>query len=314
MTLTVLFGSAFSTIGYLLAGMAVLTAIEALAPLHARGRWNRAHLGPNLALTAITFATNLLWNAAVLALVLWLEANGFGLLRWLSVAPLPATLLAVAAFDLAFYAAHVSWHKVPALWRFHAVHHSDPALDVTTTVRQHPVEGVLRYAALAAMAVAIGPSPGAFAIYRAASAINALLEHSNIRAPRWLDRALSLVTTWPMMHKVHHSRLPEQTDTNYGNLFSWWDRLFGTFTPSDRGRSIRYGLDDYDRPELQTTAAMLALPFRNRSVERPELGAKVDDQREEQEAGKHHHPPLPRVHPALPLGAPATARSRWKSR
>jgi sterol desaturase/sphingolipid hydroxylase (fatty acid hydroxylase superfamily) len=249
---------------YLLAGMAVLAAIEALVPLHARGRWNRAHLGPNLALTFTTFAMNLLWNAGILALLVWLEGNGFGLLRWLAVPALPATLVAVAAFDFAFYAVHVSWHKVPALWRFHAVHHSDPALDVTTTARQHPVEGFLRYAALAAMALVLGPSPAAFAIYRTALAVNALLEHSNIAAPRWLDRALALVTTWPMMHKVHHSRLPEETDSNYGNLFSFWDRLFGTYTPSDRGRSIRYGLDGYDRPELQTTAALLALPFRAR--------------------------------------------------
>jgi sterol desaturase/sphingolipid hydroxylase (fatty acid hydroxylase superfamily) len=269
------FETAFSTIGYLLAGMAILAIVEALAPLHARGRWNRTHLAPNLTLTAITFATNLLWNAAVLALIVWLERNGFGLLRWLSVGPLVATLLAVAAFDLAFYVAHVSWHKIPALWRVHSVHHSDPALDVTTTVRQHPLEGVLRYAALAAMAIAIGPTPAAFAIYRSASAINALLEHANFAAPRWLDRALVLVTTWPMMHKVHHSRRPEETDSNYGNLFSFWDRLFGTYTPSDRGRSIQYGLDDYDRPELQTTAALLVLPLR--SVERlGDLGPAVE--------------------------------------
>ncbi len=274
MTPSPLFEAAFSTIGYLLAGMAVLAAVETLVPLHARGRENRAHLGPNLALTFITFATNLLWNAAVVALVIWLEANDFGLLRWLAVPPLPAAFLAVAAFDLAFYGAHVSWHNFPSLWRFHAVHHSDPALDVTTTVRQHPVEGVLRYAAIAAMALAIGPTPAAFAIYRTASALNALLEHSNFRAPRWLDRLLSLVTTWPYLHKVHHSRLPEQTDTNYGNLFSCWDRLFGTFTPSHHGRNIRYGLDGYDRPELQTTTALLALPFR--ATQRPEQAPLLD--------------------------------------
>jgi sterol desaturase/sphingolipid hydroxylase (fatty acid hydroxylase superfamily) len=272
MTPSTLFAAAFSTIGYLLAGMAVVAAVETLVPLHARGRENRAHLGPNLALTFITFATNLLWNAAVVALVIWLEANDFGLLRWLAVPPLPAAFLAVAAFDLAFYAAHVSWHVFPSLWRFHAVHHSDPALDVTTTIRQHPVEGVLRYVAIAAMAIAIGPTPAAFAIYRSASALNALLEHSNIRAPRWLDRMLSLVTTWPYLHKVHHSRLPEQTDTNYGNLFSFWDRLFGTYTPSDRGRHIRYGLDGYDRPELQTTTALLALPFRSAHLRNDVIG------------------------------------------
>ena len=256
-----LFETAFSTIGYLLVGMVVLAGLETVVPLHARVRWNRAHLAPNLALTALTFATNLVWNALVLALVVALESNGFGLLRWLSIPPLAAGVLAIVAFDFAFYAAHRSWHEIPALWRFHAVHHSDPAVDVTTTVRQHPVEGVLRHAALAAMAIAIGPSPAAFAIYRGASAVNALLEHANLRAPRWLDRALALVTTWPHFHKIHHSRSPEQTDSNYGNLFSWWDRLFGTCTPSALGTDIRYGLDGLDRPELQTTAALLAMPF-----------------------------------------------------
>jgi sterol desaturase/sphingolipid hydroxylase (fatty acid hydroxylase superfamily) len=264
MTPSDLFGSGLSTVAYLLVAMAVLAGLEALIPLHARGRWNGAHLAPNLALTFLTFATNLFLNAALLALVVWLEARRFGLLHWLSLPPLAAGGIAVAALDLAFYAAHVSWHKIPSLWRFHAVHHSDPAVDVTTTIRQHPVEGLLRYAAIAAMSVAVGPSAVAFAVYRAASALNALLEHANLRAPRGLDRALSLVTTWPYLHKIHHSRRPEQTDTNYGNLLSVWDRLFGTYTPSQQGASVRYGLDGYDDPALQTTAALLALPFRER--------------------------------------------------
>jgi sterol desaturase/sphingolipid hydroxylase (fatty acid hydroxylase superfamily) len=242
--------------------MAVIAAIELAIPLRARGRWNRDHLGPNLTLTFLTFAISFFLNVGLVALVAWLEVRGFGVLHWLSLPPLVAGIIAVAALDLAFYAAHRSWHKVPLLWRFHAVHHSDPAVDVTTTVRQHPVESLLRYAAMGAMAVAIGPSPTAFAVYRSASALNALLEHANIRAPLWLDGLLSLVTTWPHMHKVHHSRVPEQTDSNYGNLFSVWDRIFGTFTPSRAGTTIAYGLDGLDTPALQTTRGLLALPFR----------------------------------------------------
>jgi sterol desaturase/sphingolipid hydroxylase (fatty acid hydroxylase superfamily) len=114
------------------------------------------------------------------------------------------------------------------------------------------------------MVIAVGPSLAAFAAYRSASALNALLEHANLRMPRGLDRVLSLVTTWPYYHKVHHSRRAEQTNTNYGNLFSWWDRLFGTCTPSHQGLDIRYGLDDLDRPEVQCTTGLLALPFRMR--------------------------------------------------
>jgi len=254
--------STFSTIAVILVAMTLIALTETLVPLHARGRWSRAHVGPNLALTFLTFGMNIFLNIALIATVIWLESKGFGLLRLLSLPALLAGIIAVAALDLSFYVAHVSWHKFPRLWRFHAVHHSDPTVDVTTTIRQHPVESVMRFVALSAMAVVIGPSPAAFAIYRAASALNGLLEHANIRAPHWLGSLLSLVTTWPHMHKVHHSRLREQTDTNYGNLFSFWDRLFGTFTPSREGTSISYGLDGFADPALQTTAALLALPFR----------------------------------------------------
>jgi sterol desaturase/sphingolipid hydroxylase (fatty acid hydroxylase superfamily) len=154
-------------------------------------------------------------------------------------------------------------HKLPALWRYHSVHHSDPAVDVTTTVRQHPGESLIRYAFLGAFAIALGPGPAAFGIYRAWSALNGLFEHANVRMPLWLDWLLSLVTTWPHMHKIHHSRRPEQTDTNYGNIFSLWDRLFATFTPSRQGTDVHYGLDGLDDPAIQTTAGLLALPFRD---------------------------------------------------
>jgi sterol desaturase/sphingolipid hydroxylase (fatty acid hydroxylase superfamily) len=257
------FLSGLTTIGFILVAMAAVTAVEVAIPLHARGRWHRAHLGPNLALTFLTFGTNLFLNIALVAVVIWLESRGFGLLHWLALPPLLAALIAVAALDFSFYAAHLSWHKFPSLWRYHAVHHSDPALDVTTTIRQHPLESLLRYAAMGAMAVVIGPSPTAFGVYRVTSVLSGLLEHSNIRAPRRLDALLSVVMTWPHMHKVHHSRVPEQTDTNYGNLFSLWDRLFGTFTPSHEGTNIVFGLDGFDAPALQTTGALLALPFRD---------------------------------------------------
>jgi sterol desaturase/sphingolipid hydroxylase (fatty acid hydroxylase superfamily) len=254
--------AALETIGAILAVMTIVAVVEVAIPLHARGRWNRLHLRPNLILTFLTFATNLCLNMALLALVVALERGGLGLVRWLPLSPVAAAITAIAALDLSFYAAHVSWHAFPALWPYHAVHHSDPAVDVTTTIRQHPVESLLRYAAMGAMVLVIGPSPIAFAVYRAASAINGLFEHANIRAPGWLDRLLSLVTTWPHMHKVHHSRAAAQTNSNYGNLFSVWDRLFGTFTPSREGTTIVYGLAGLDRPELQTTRSLLARPFR----------------------------------------------------
>src|SRR5262249_2248515 len=155
--------------------------------------------------------------------------------------PLMTVLVVVLVLDFAFYVAHVAMHKIPAFLRCHRVHHSDPVVDVTTTIRQHPGEGIIRYAFMAAFAFALGASPGAFAVYRSWSVLNGLLEHANIRVPDWLDSLLSFVTSWRNMDKVHHSRIATETNTNYGNVFSLFDRLFLTFTPSKRGSQIVYG-------------------------------------------------------------------------
>ena len=246
--------SGLSNIGAILATMALLASIEAAVPLQARRRWNRLHLGPNLTLTLVTFATNLFFNGALVATLFRLQAHGVGLLPWLALGPFAAGAVAVLVLDFSFYVAHVTMHRIPAFWRVHRVHHADPAVDVTTTIRQHPVEGVIRYAFMSAFAFALGASPAAFAVYRVWSALNGLVEHANIRAPRWLDDLASLVTTWPNMHKVHHSRVASETNTNYGNIFSLWDRLFRTFTPATprderrlRARRLRRRSDADDR-------------------------------------------------------------------
>src|SRR5262245_51040162 len=248
--------SSIPTVGAILVAMAVVALLEAAIPLHARGRWHRGHLGPNVALTFITFATNIVFNAALVMTLVKLQSAEFGLLPVLELPPLVMVLVVVVVLDFSFYVAHVAMHSIPAFWRFHRVHHSDPALDVTTTIRQHPGEGVIRYAFMAAFAFGLGASPGAFAVYRSWSALNGLLEHANIRVPPWLDRSLSLITTWPNMHKVHHSRIATESNTNYGNIFSFFDRLFFTFTPSNRGASVPYGLDGFDDPASQTTAGL----------------------------------------------------------
>lgn len=253
--------SNFTTIAVLLGLMAVIAVVEAVLPLAARDRWARAHLAPNLALTSLTFTMSMVFGAAITLTLAWAEAKGLGLLNWYRIEPLWAAVIAVLALDLATYACHVALHKVPAWWRYHRVHHSDPAVDVTTSFRQHPGEGVIRYAFLAVAAIAIGASPVAFGIYRTLSALIALAEHANARMPVWLDDLLSLVTTWPTFHKVHHSRAAHETDSNYGNIFSFWDRLFFTFTPARRGRDVAYGLDGYDDAEVQTTLGLLKLPF-----------------------------------------------------
>jgi sterol desaturase/sphingolipid hydroxylase (fatty acid hydroxylase superfamily) len=252
-----------ATAAVILSAMGLVALLEGAIPLHARGRWGREHVRPNLALTFITLATNAVMNVALVLALIWFQERDLGLLNAVVLPPLASLAVVLLVLDFSFYVAHVSMHKLPALWRFHAVHHSDREVDVTTTIRQHPGEGVIRYAFLAIFALALGAAPGAFAVYRVATALIGLLEHANLRAPLALDRGLALVTTWPYMHKLHHSRVQAETDSNYGNLFSFWDRLFGTYTPSWLGARVSYGLDGLDEPGTQSTSGLLALPFRD---------------------------------------------------
>lgn len=242
--------------------MAAVAATETVIPLHARDRRNRAHIAPNLALTAIYFTMNLFFTAALMLTLAWLQTIGFGLLNTTALDPLVAVVAAVVVLDFSAYAVHVAMHETEGLWRFHRVHHSDAVVDVTTSIRQHPGESLVRYAALALFAVALGASPAAFAIYRLWSGIQALVEHANVRLPLWLDDVLALVVTTPNYHKVHHSREARETDSNYGNIFTIWDRLFFTATPARRGPDVGCGLDGLDSPADQSLRGLLALPFR----------------------------------------------------
>jgi sterol desaturase/sphingolipid hydroxylase (fatty acid hydroxylase superfamily) len=257
--------SSVETVVVIVAVMAVVALIEVAMPLRDRSGWNRARVRSNLALTLITFATNAGFNALLVAALLRAELAGFGPLRALSLPPAVEIAVVVLVLDLTFYISHVAMHHVPAFWRFHRVHHSDPLVDVTTTIRQHPGEGVIRYAFLAITAIALGASPYAFAVYRLWSALNGLLEHANVRVAPKLDALLATIITTPNMHKVHHSRVPHETNSNYGNIFSIFDRALGTFTPTQRGLNVNYGLDELDHEHEQTTPALLGLPFR-RSV------------------------------------------------
>lgn len=259
------------TIVAIAAAMAAVAALETFVPLR-RVPVGRRPVATNLALTLLTFATNAALNGALVAALAAGRTRGVGLLARSDVGAATHLLIVLIALDLAFYACHVAMHHVAILWRCHRVHHADPFVDVTTTIRQHPGETLIRAAFTAAMALPLGASPEAFAAYRLCSAIFGLLEHANLAVPAALDRTLAWVTTWPHFHRVHHSRRETETNSNYGNLFSAFDRIFGTYTPSERGRTVTYGLDGYDDPATQSVAALLALPFQRRRLP-PRTGA-----------------------------------------
>jgi sterol desaturase/sphingolipid hydroxylase (fatty acid hydroxylase superfamily) len=259
------------TLAGLVAIMAVLAVLEAAVPRRRRGAWNRAHLGPNLGLTAITFATNLFLNAGLVLVLALVEQAGYRPLAFLGLGSVATAIAVVVALDFAWYLAHTTMHRVPRLWRIHAVHHSDPAIDVTTTIRQHPAEGLIRYAYMGVAAVAIGAPPAAFAVYRVWSALQGLVSHSNVRLPARLEAVLGLVFVTPRLHELHHSVDVRETNTNYGTITNLFDRLFRTFTPARRGGAVAVGLLGHDEPASQTLGALL----RAREPAGPHLEART---------------------------------------
>lgn len=250
-----------------LGALAVASLVEVIVPLRQQSRRSNGRLATNLWLLAITLGLAMLLNLTLALGAAYVARNGSGLLQLLAIGPIASFVVALLALDGATYLVHRLLHQIPFLWRVHLVHHIDASVDATTAFRQHPIEGVLRFAFIAVPAWVLGAPPAAIAVYRLLGALNSVLEHANIRVPRVLDRVFVLLWVTPDMHKVHHSRERVETDSNYANLFSFFDRVFLTFTPSTRGPSVRYGIRGYDAREHQSIGAVLWLPFQ-RSVNR----------------------------------------------
>ena len=245
-----------------LGALVLASLVEVVVPLHQQSRRANGRLVTNLSLLVITLGLAMLLNFTLALGAAFVRESGGGLLQLSGSGPIASFVVTLLVLDGATYLAHRLLHQVPLLWRVHLVHHIDASVDATTAFRQHPIEGVLRFGFLATAAWTLGAPPAAVAIYRLLGALNSVLEHSNIRVPRALDRALVWLWVTPDMHKVHHSRERSETDSNYANLFSFFDRLFRTYTPSSRGPYVHYGIRGYDTPADQSIGAVLRLPFR----------------------------------------------------
>jgi sterol desaturase/sphingolipid hydroxylase (fatty acid hydroxylase superfamily) len=230
-------------------------------PSRMRAAERRQHIGPNLLLTGLLLALNVAFDRVMAAAGGASVGETSGLRGGLALPGWASVLVVVVVLDGLTYLAHVLMHKLPPAWRFHRVHHFDAHVDVTTAFRQHPLETVWRYAFFGAGVAALRASNLAVAVYLGLSALNAQLEHADVALPWRVDRWLRLFISTPAMHRVHHSRAQAETDTNYSNIFSFWDRLFGTYRPPVEGERILCGLDEFDAPEKQRAAGLLALPF-----------------------------------------------------
>ena len=242
--------------------MAVAALLETAVPMFAGPAWKRGRRAANLGLTAVSFLFNWLLTSAVAIMALALSAQPASLMTRLGL-PLSAQIaIGIVILDFsASYVAHRAMHMSPFLWRFHRIHHSDPFVDVTTTYRTHPVETLWRFLFVTGPVWMLGIPAQAVVIQRLLQATNGVLEHSNVRLWRPLDRILSLVFVTPNVHKIHHSRALAETNSNYGNVLTVYDRLLGTFTPSERALSVVYGLDDADPARVASFPGLLAMPL-----------------------------------------------------
>jgi sterol desaturase/sphingolipid hydroxylase (fatty acid hydroxylase superfamily) len=239
---------------------------EALLPRRQPALPRSARWPHNLALTAInSILLRALFPAAAVGVALYAEAHGLGLLRVNGLPFAAALVLSLLLLDLAVYLQHVLFHAVPALWRLHRVHHADLDFDVTTGFRFHPIEIVLSMLIKSAVIIALGAPPAAVLLFEAALSTASLFNHANLRLPRAFDRALRLTLVTPDMHRVHHSVVPAETNSNFGFTVPWWDYLFGTYRadPAAGHEAMTIGIGQFRSRRDLRLDRMLLQPFRN---------------------------------------------------
>ena len=248
----------------LVGSMLLLWIIEGAIPLLAmRYKKNKVHHAVvNISFTVIHLIIHTGLAVFIILLSDWCRNNQFGLIYWFNLST--AGNIIICLFVLDFFGGwlvHITEHKVKFLWRFHLVHHADNNVDVTTGLRHHPVESVLRGIFFFIGIIACGAPVYVVMIYQTVLVIAAQITHANISLPKKLDIFASYLFVSPNMHKVHHHWKQPYTDSNYGAIFSIWDRILGTFKKLDPSQ-IRYGLDRfYPNDKDEDFVMLLKKPF-----------------------------------------------------
>jgi sterol desaturase/sphingolipid hydroxylase (fatty acid hydroxylase superfamily) len=241
----------------------VFAVVEFVAPGRPRPESQRRRWFANLALSALNILILSALPVGFFAVAVWARAEGLGALNVVAapaVAAVVATLL-VRAF-LSFFT-HYLFHKVPLLWRVHRVHHLDTEMDVSTTVRFHPLEFLINLAVGVPLLAAAGVVPWVVLGYEILDAAVTVFSHANIRVPGWLERPLHFIIVTPDLHRVHHSSYQPETDSNFGAVFPVWDLLLGTFrTHTNAPQTLmRLGLEEVRDDRTNRLGWLLASPF-----------------------------------------------------
>ena len=242
-------------------GITLFWLLESGIPLFRFGYNKWKHAGVNFFFTATTIIVNFAFAILIVLSSDWCISNDFGILQWINLPVWLEMITGLLLLDLiGAYLIHLLEHKIKWMWKFHMVHHADTYVDTTTANRHHPGESVFR-ALFTIAAVWISGAPiWLVMMYQSLSVVLSQFNHANIRMPQWLDSLLRIVIVTPNMHRIHHHYVRPQTDSNYSNIFSFWDRLFGTYnnTPMEQ---VRYGLDVLDDKKHNSIGSMLKVPF-----------------------------------------------------
>ncbi len=244
-------------------GITIFWWIENAFPLFKMDykKWN--HAGINLFFTGTTILVNFSMAFLLLQSAALVTQHEFGILYWLNIKNLWLyAFVGLLLLDLiGAYLAHLVQHKVRWMWKFHLIHHTDTWVDTTTANRHHPGESVIRFVFTLLGVWLVGAGMGLVFLYQSLSVVFSQFNHANLPLPKKVDKWISYLIVSPDMHKVHHHFQLPYTDSNYGNIFSVWDRLFGTFSYLDRNQ-IHYGVDTHPEPsEHNNLKNLLAIPF-----------------------------------------------------
>lgn len=230
-------------------GVLVLMAVwELAAPRRRREIPRLLRWSSNLGIVVVnTLLVRLTFPVVAVGLAITAQEQGWGLLNNFAIPGWFAIILSILALDLAIYLQHVMFHAVPALWRLHRMHHADLEFDVTTGLRFHPVEILLSMSIKLAVVAALGPPAVAVLIFEVLLNATAMFNHSNVGLPLGFDKALRWLVVTPDMHRVHHSIIPNETNSNFGFNLPWWDRLLGTYRaqPKEGHLAMTIGVDQF---------------------------------------------------------------------
>ncbi|MGB0486878.1 MAG: sterol desaturase family protein [Flavobacteriaceae bacterium] len=247
----------------LIGGITFFWSIEAIIPLFNFNYKKFRHAIPNFFFTFTTVLVNFSLAFVLLKVSDLVVENNFGLLNFYDSLPLSLyIIIGILLLDLiGAYLPHYVQHKVKFLWKIHLVHHSDHKVDTTTANRHHPFESVVRYLFTLVGVALLGANMGLVFLYQSLSVILSQFNHANININPSFDKYLSFFIVTPNMHKVHHHYVMPYTDSNYGNIFSFWDRLFGTFKTLNPSKII-YGVDTFfNEEENGSIKNLLYRPF-----------------------------------------------------